>query len=76
MHKTISQVVEVLCNLKDKVIEQLNKDQKRRESIKNNSRERFLGYVRKIDSTKIVLKYKSGGVYNREIFLLERKNTF
>lgn len=49
MHKTTSRVVEALCNLNDKVIEWPNKDEKRRESMKNDSREGFLGCVGKVD---------------------------
>lgn len=37
MHKTTSRVVEALCNLKDKVIEWPTKDEKRRESMENDS---------------------------------------
>lgn len=36
--------------------------------MKNNNREGFLGYVRKVDSIDIVLKYKPGDVYIGEIF--------
>lgn len=68
MYKTISRVVEALCNLKDKVIEWPNKDEKRRKNMKNDSRKGFLGCMGKVDGTDIVLKYKPGGVYNREVF--------
>ena len=73
MHKTTSRVVEALCNLKDKVIEWPNEDEKRRESMKNDSREGFLGCVGKVDGTDIVLKYKPGGVYDGEIFFTRKK---
>ena len=68
MHKTTSRVVEALCNLKDKVIEWPTKDEKRRESMENDTREGFLGCMGKVDGTDIVLKNKPGGVYNGEIF--------
>lgn len=73
MHKTTSRVVEALCNLKDKVIEWPNKDEKRRESMKNNNKKRFLGCMEKVDSIDIVLKYKSRDVYNKEIFFTQKK---
>lgn len=41
IHKTILWVVKALCNLKDIIIEWLNKDEKRRKSIKNDSIEEF-----------------------------------
>lgn len=60
--------METLYNLQNKVIVWLDKDKKKRESMKNNNREGFLGYVGKVDSIDIVLKYKPGDVYIREIF--------
>ena len=50
------------------VIEWPNKDAKKRKSMENDTQKGFLGCVRKIDSIDIILKNKSRGVYNREIF--------
>ena len=75
VYKTTSRVVEALCNLKNKVIEWPKEDEKRMESMKNDSREGFLGCVGKLDSTDIALKNKPGGAYNGEIFFTRKKNT-
>ena len=73
MHKTTSQVVEALYNLKDEVIEWPTKDGKRRESMENDTREEFLGCVGKVDGTNIVLKNKPEGIYNGEIVFTRKK---
>ena len=75
IHKTTSRIVEALGNLKDKMIEWPTKDEKRRESMENDTREGFLGCIGKVDGTDIILKNKPGGVYNGEIFLTRKKNT-
>lgn len=36
--------------------------------MENDYCKRFLGCVEKVDGKDIVLKHKSGGIYNREIF--------
>lgn len=47
MHKVIFQIVKILCNLKDIVIEQSNKNIKKRENMENNTQEKFLNYMKK-----------------------------
>lgn len=42
--------------------------------MKNNQHESFLGCVKKVDSTNIILKYKPEGICNGEIFLLRKKD--
>lgn len=68
IYKIILQVTKIFYNLKNKVIGWLNKNKKKRESMKNNNRKRFLGYMKKIDIIDIILKYKTKSIYNKEIF--------
>ena len=62
--------MEILYNLKDKVIKWPNKNEKKKENMKNNNSKGFLDCVRKIDSTNIILKYKPRSIYNKEIFYI------
>lgn len=76
MHKTTLQIIESLCNLKDVGIEWPNKDAKRKKSIENVIGEGFLGCVRKVDGTNIILKNKPGVFYNKKIFFIQKKIRF
>lgn len=41
--------------------------------MKNDTKEKFLDCIRKIEGTNIVLKYKLRSVYNGEIFFIQNK---
>lgn len=59
--------------LKNKIIIWPLSRQKKYESMNNNSRERFLGVVGKINGIDIILKYKPGGIYKGETFFTRKK---
>lgn len=40
--------------------------------MKNNDKKRFLDYVRKLNDTDIVLKYKLKSIYNKKIFFFKK----
>ena len=70
MHKSTSQVLEALCNLKNVVIKWPNKDAKKKENMQNDTQKGFLNCMGKVDGTDIILKNKLGSVYNGKIFFI------
>lgn len=66
-------MIDALCNLKDHLIILPNQDKKMMENIKNSDWKRFLGVIKKLDGTNIVLKFKLRGIFKKEIFFNQKK---
>lgn len=66
-------VVTALFQLREQYIKWSSETERRRESIKSDEREGFVGAVGKANGTDIVLQYKSGGVFDGEAFFNRKK---
>ena len=61
-------MIEALFNLKDQFITWLNSRKRLHKSMVNDERQGFIGVVGKVDGTDIILKFKPGGHFKRELF--------
>lgn len=68
MYDCTLQVIEALCKLKDQLITWPNQNKRKIKSMKNCDQEGFLGSVGKLDGIDIMLKFKPGEIFKREIF--------
>lgn len=73
MYNCILQVIDTLCNLKDQLIIWPNPNDKKMESMKNSNWKRFFSAIEKLDNIDIVLKFKPGVIFKREIFFNQKK---
>lgn len=75
IYKCTQRVVTTLFNLKDSVITWPDKREQIRESILNDTREKFIRTVGKVDSTNIVLALSQEENIKESYFTIKKTNT-
>ena len=66
-------VIKALCNIRDVFVRWPDASKRVLESLRNDTREGFIGAIGKVDGTDIVLHYKPGGKYLGETFWNQKK---